>query len=140
MKENKLNMASMRNQNGSSMQLHFKNYLTWTMGNMNHKLALKFSNWKSNTIHIIQLTGRNKLCHWKGRMMGMSDSTTAERIPCNHWKLAKRNKVKWRANLIFNIQEKGKSRKTCVNCMIGRHSVLQTNYQIGADHHNLFLQ
>lgn len=27
-------------------------------------------------------TGKNKLCHWNGRIMGIRDSTTADRTPC----------------------------------------------------------
>lgn len=34
------------------------------------------------TVWFVQLTGKNKLCHWNGRMMGIIDNTTAERTPC----------------------------------------------------------
>lgn len=30
----------------------------------------------------VQPTGRNKLCHWKGRIIGIIDKTIADRTPC----------------------------------------------------------
>lgn len=42
--------------------------------------GLKFND--KAVCNVVQLTGRNKLCHSKGRIMGIRDNTIADRTPC----------------------------------------------------------
>lgn len=43
--------------------------------------------------YVTERTGKNKLCHWNGRIMGIRHSTTADRTPCTCSKIRKMNKA-----------------------------------------------